>query len=123
MKPIALADTALGQVYAYACGACFHVAGGSSLLGWEDGHQGPHPQLVELSHEQADRCCRCMRCGSPIDRRALRIECKVCRAWSDFTHHWIMVGLVKTRGFKSVEEYCAWFNSDDEDDDVSTEED
>jgi hypothetical protein len=69
--PLAAPD---GQIYTYACGVCFNVAGGSHRFGMKN---GPAPELRESYREHADRCCRCHRCKR-IGRRFLTLYCKRC---------------------------------------------
>lgn len=88
MNPIPLSAPD-GRVYAYACGRCHHVGGGSSMLVRED-LDGPLVRLVDHSRRDADQCCTCHDCRTPLTRDEWRGYCTMCswriafaRAWRD----------------------------------------
>lgn len=63
-----------GTVYAYACGACHHVADtGHLLVRGEPGWQ------AEESKERAKACCTCFDCGAPLTADEGRgLNCAAC---------------------------------------------
>ena len=66
MNPIPLAAPD-GRVYAYACGTCHLVAGGSTPM-WIEDPPGPASRIVEGIRQRAERCCTCFRCATPMNR-------------------------------------------------------
>lgn len=87
MNPIPLSAPD-GRVYAYACGTCHLVAGGSTPMWRED---GPPARIVDGSKLQAESCCRCLQCKRPMSRLD-GIECADCRWLNDMGRVWRMIG-------------------------------
>ncbi len=81
MNPIPLSAPS-GDVYVYACGRCHHAfASGSRLIVLT----GPDDDLREYSRLDAERCCLCTRCGSPLDDDRRIGNCTTCERWTWFS--------------------------------------
>lgn len=76
-SPIPLTDPQ-GRVWAYLCGSCHHLRGIAEVM--VDVTE-PVDHLVQMSLEQAERCCTCRKCGAPTSwNRPSRIYAQVCEA-------------------------------------------
>jgi len=79
-SPIPLTDPE-GRVWAYLCGNCHHVRGLADVM--VDVTE-PVEHIVQMSLEQAERCCRCTKCGVPSSwnrRGAFHSSyCEACEA-------------------------------------------
>lgn len=107
MNPIPLAAPD-GQIYAYACGECHHVSASASML-IPSPHNGPFPQLVRGSLDDATRCCTCHDCRAPLVRSFGSISCDTCRAWNYFISGWcfLRVGYVPAEPGSTAAKACA----------------
>jgi hypothetical protein len=80
MNPLPLRSEA-GVVFAYACGHCYNVQGGSHRYTLEP------PDAAHLEHMRldAEQCCRCRYCQKqlPDDRGLLSGACEPCQATHD----------------------------------------
>lgn len=79
-----------GDVYAYACSSCHHVAGGASMMFMPEA-PGPWPNLVEMSLERATECCTCRGCGASKPRD-FGSGCVPCDWWREFGRVWWYIG-------------------------------
>jgi hypothetical protein len=119
VKPIPLSAPD-GRVYAYACGYCHHVGGGSQVPGGDVG--GPEPREVSGSLGRATRCCTC-RCGAqrsapdPDDDGYSRIlyTCSTCRWWQGWTATWQAIGVCVQHGLTSRAALDAWWRAENSD--------
>lgn len=105
--PLAAPD---GRIYAYACGTCHVVAGGSTPM-WIEDPPGPHRGIAEWSRTNAERCCTCWTCHTPLPRGGLlRITCATCLWWDGFRSVWRRIGAGETgtpcKVCGSDEAYC-----------------
>lgn len=121
VRPIPLADPQ-GRIYTHACGKCFHVRAGSSLLWWEEDHEGPHASLVEDSLRDAIACCLCTSCrvvevnkvaeGATFQSSHLCAPCAQAardqHAWAMFRFAWHRLGEAFEMGHKSLAEWIAY---------------
>jgi len=90
MNPIPLTSPS-GLVYAYACGLCHHVGGGSELLFTPD-EPGPIATLVESSLWRATGCCSCRTCGA-VKPREWNSKCAPCDWWRDMGSVFMRIGM------------------------------
>lgn len=102
MNPIPLSAPD-GRIYAYACGRCHHVGGGSSLIGTHDA-DGPHKRLTASSLRDAEGCCLC-DCGAMIESGRWGGQCVRCDWIRRFAYTWVDIGSAATLGLPTLEAY------------------
>ena len=77
MNPIPLTDPQ-GRVWAYLCGSCHHIRGLAEVM--YDVVE-PVESIVQMSLEQAERCCTCRLCGAQSSwHRPSRTYAQLCEA-------------------------------------------
>jgi hypothetical protein len=113
MNPIPLTAPD-GRVYAYACGQCHRVGGGSSLLGVTE-TDGPVPVLVRASLCDATSCCTCRDCGDRLAVGGWGGYCDLCSWRGRFKRLWSDIGTALTWGLATEEQWRACFRDDDDD--------
>lgn len=113
MRPIPLAAPD-GQIYAYACSHCRHVAGGSSSLMFPPKIDGPHRELVESSHRGATNCCICHSCGMLVELETWGIRCADCQRADEWMRMWGNLAIAISEGITTREAWARFYDFDDE---------
>ena len=104
IRPIPLAAPD-GTVYAYACGRCHRVAGGTHV----PGPVSPVARLAGYSLERATRCCVCP-CGAPsgdgLWRKCADCDARDIAAWK--ARHASTADARSARGMRECDACAGW---------------